>query len=70
MYSLSRRLLFKLSPETAHELSIDLLGAAGRLGLTKRLIKQPSALPVNVMGLNFPNPVGLAAVLIKMVMPF
>ncbi|HZJ94951.1 MAG TPA: quinone-dependent dihydroorotate dehydrogenase [Thiopseudomonas sp.] len=65
MYSLSRRLLFKLSPETAHELSIDLLGAAGRLGLTKRLIKQPSALPVNVMGLDFPNPVGLAAGLDK-----
>lgn len=65
MYSLSRRLLFKLSPETAHELSIDLLGAAGRLGLTKRLIKQPSALPVKVMGLNFPNPVGLAAGLDK-----
>lgn len=65
MYSLSRRLLFKLSPETAHELSIDLLGAAGRLGLTKRLIKQPSSLPVNVMGLDFPNPVGLAAGLDK-----
>src|SRR5690554_735798 len=65
MYSLSRRLLFKLSPETAHELSIDLLGAAGRLGLTKCLIKQPSSLPVNVMGLDFPNPVGLAAGLDK-----
>lgn len=65
MYSLSRRLLFKLSAETAHELSIDLLGAAGRLGLTKRLIKQPSALPINVMGLDFPNPVGLAAGLDK-----
>ena len=65
MYSLSRRLLFKLSPETAHELTIDLLGAAGRLGLAKRVVKQPTALPINVMGIDFPNPVGLAAGLDK-----
>lgn len=65
MYSLSRRLLFKLSPETAHELTIDALGVGGRLGLTRRLVKQPAALPVNVMGLDFPNPVGLAAGLDK-----
>ncbi len=65
MYSLSRRLLFKLSPETAHELTIDLLGAAGRLGLPKRVVKQPASLPINIMGLDFPNPVGLAAGLDK-----
>lgn len=65
MYSLSRRLLFKLSPETAHELTIDLLGAAGRLGLAQRVVKQPTVLPVNVMGIDFPNPVGLAAGLDK-----
>lgn len=65
MYSLSRRLLFKLSPETAHELTIDALGVGGRLGLTRRLVKQPTALPVKVMGLDFPNPVGLAAGLDK-----
>lgn len=65
MYNLSRRLLFKLSPETAHELTIDLLGAAGRIGLAKRVVKQPAALPINVMGIDFPNPVGLAAGLDK-----
>ena len=65
MYSLSRRLLFKLSPETAHELTIDALGAGGRLGLTRRLVKQPAELPVKGMGLDFPNPVGLAAGLDK-----
>lgn len=65
MYSLSRGLLFKLSAETAHELTIDALGVGGRLGLTRRLVKQPAALPVTVMGLNFPNPVGLAAGLDK-----
>ena len=33
MYTLARQLLFKLSPETSHDLSLDLIGAGGRLGL-------------------------------------
>ncbi len=65
MYNLARELLFKLSPEGAHELSLDLIGASGRLGLTRLLTKKPAALPVTVMGLEFPNPVGLAAGLDK-----
>ena len=65
MYTLARELLFKLSPESSHELSIDLIGAAGRLGLSGLLTKQPAALPVTVMGLEFANPVGLAAGLDK-----
>ncbi|HWV08261.1 MAG TPA: quinone-dependent dihydroorotate dehydrogenase, partial [Pseudomonas sp.] len=65
MYTLARELLFKLSPETSHELSIDLIGAGGRLGLNGLVTKAPAALPVNVMGLTFANPVGLAAGLDK-----
>lgn len=65
MYQLARPLLFSLSPETAHDLSLDLLGAAGRLGVSKLLARQPQPLPVNVMGIEFPNPVGLAAGLDK-----
>ena len=65
MYTLARQLLFKLSPETSHDLSLDLIGAGGRLGLNGMLCKQPAALPVSVMGLNFANPVGLAAGLDK-----
>ncbi|WP_459205166.1 quinone-dependent dihydroorotate dehydrogenase [Pseudomonas sp. MLB6B] len=65
MYNLARQLLFKLSPETSHDLSLDLIGAGGRLGLNAKLCKQPVAAPVQVMGLNFPNPVGLAAGLDK-----
>lgn len=65
MYALARELLFKLSPETSHELSIDLIGAGGRLGLNGLLSKAPASLPVSVMGLDFPNPVGLAAGLDK-----
>ncbi|MFZ3182620.1 MAG: quinone-dependent dihydroorotate dehydrogenase [Pseudomonas sp.] len=65
MYTLARKLLFNLAPETSHELSIDLIGAAGRLGLNALLTKAPASLPVRVMGLDFPNPVGLAAGLDK-----
>jgi dihydroorotate dehydrogenase len=65
MYNLARDLLFKLSPETSHDLSLDLIGAAGRLGLAGLLCKAPARLPVKVMGLEFPNPVGLAAGLDK-----
>ena len=64
MYSLARELLFKLSPETSHELSIELIGAGGRLGLNGLLCQAPR-LPVKVMGLEFANPVGLAAGLDK-----
>lgn len=65
MYSLARELLFKLSPETSHELSLDLIGAGGRLGLNKLLTKPAPSLPTTVMGLEFANPVGLAAGLDK-----
>ncbi len=65
MYNLARQLLFKFTPETAHELSLDLIGAGGRLGLNALLGKPPASLPVRVMGLDFPNPVGLAAGLDK-----
>ncbi|WP_213877748.1 quinone-dependent dihydroorotate dehydrogenase [Pseudomonas sp. dw_358] len=65
MYNLARQLLFKLSPETSHDLSLDLIGAGGRLGLNGLLSKAPARLPVKVLGLEFPNPVGLAAGLDK-----
>ncbi len=65
MYKFARPLLFSLSPETAHDLSLDLLGAAGRLGLSKLVMRNPASVPVNVMGIDFPNPVGLAAGLDK-----
>ncbi|WP_282347621.1 quinone-dependent dihydroorotate dehydrogenase [Pseudomonas sp. PS01301] len=65
MYTLARQLLFKLSAETSHDLSLDLIGAGGRLGLNGLLTKPPARLPVTVMGLQFDNPVGLAAGLDK-----
>ncbi|MTI15408.1 quinone-dependent dihydroorotate dehydrogenase [Sansalvadorimonas verongulae] len=65
MYKLARSLLFRLTPETAHDMTMDLLGAGQRLGLIKRIVRPVPDAPVKVMGLEFPNPVGLAAGLDK-----
>lgn len=65
MYDLARKALFCFDAETSHELTLDLLGAGGRLGLLKPFVKPIANNPVQVMGLTFPNPVGLAAGLDK-----
>jgi dihydroorotate dehydrogenase len=65
MYSLLRPLLFKLNPETAHHLTLDALKVAHKFGLLPLIRKRIADNPRTVMGLNFPNPVGLAAGLDK-----
>ena len=65
MYLTLRNLLFRLDPEVSHEFSLDMLGAAERLKLLELFISAPAYNPVEVMGLRFPNPVGLAAGLDK-----
>ena len=65
MYSVLRNLLFTLPTETSHELSLDFLGACERLKLTQLVMPDPVFDPVQVMGLQFPNRVGLAAGLDK-----
>ncbi len=64
MYQLIKPLLFALPPETAHRLTLAGLDLAARLRLTKVM---PAAVqdPVELMGLHFPNRVGLAAGLDK-----
>lgn len=63
LYSLLRPLLFSLDPETAHCVTFNVIENAYRLGL---LPGHPLACESrNVMGLDFPNPVGLAAGLDK-----
>jgi dihydroorotate dehydrogenase len=64
LYTLTRPLLFLLDPEKAHNLTLPALKRAAALGLTKSITK-PAADPRQVMGLTFPNPVGLAAGLDK-----
>jgi len=63
-YNLLRPALFTLDPETAHDATLTSLNTAYCLGLS-RLIPKPQDDPRNVMGLDFPNPVGLAAGLDK-----
>lgn len=65
MYSLARKLLFKLDPEIAHEFSLDMLAAGDRLKILSLLSQTPASNPVTVMGLEFPNRIGLAAGLDK-----
>jgi dihydroorotate dehydrogenase len=65
MYPLLRPALFRLDPETAHNLTLSGLKAAHALGLGGLLAKRPPDDPRTAMGLSFPNPVGLAAGLDK-----
>ncbi|WP_114418176.1 quinone-dependent dihydroorotate dehydrogenase [Marinospirillum perlucidum] len=65
MYSLARKVLFSLSGEAAHQLALEGLDAAYRLRLTRPFVAPALDAPVEVMGLTFPNAVGLAAGLDK-----
>jgi dihydroorotate dehydrogenase len=65
MYGLARALLFRLDPETAHEVTLRTLAAGHAVGATRTLHPRLPDDPVQVMGLRFPNPVGLAAGLDK-----
>ena len=62
LYSLARPLLFSLAPERAHELTLSLLKSTHKMGLMRQNVP---AKPVTCMGIQFPNPVGLAAGLDK-----
>lgn len=64
MYSFIRKLLFKLDPEQSHYLTLNCLRLVYKLGLLK-LFYAPLFNPRMVMGLNFQNPIGLAAGLDK-----
>ncbi len=64
MYSLLRQCLFQLPTETSHYLALDALRLGDRFGLGCLAPSVP-ALPRTVMGIEFPNPVGIAAGLDK-----
>ncbi|SMP55673.1 quinone-dependent dihydroorotate dehydrogenase [Noviherbaspirillum suwonense] len=64
LYALARPLLFSLDAEEAHNLTLPALRRAAGLGLT-RILRRPRPDPRTVMGITFPNPVGLAAGLDK-----
>lgn len=65
MYPILRPLLFRLEPELAHALTLQGLKYAHLLGLTRLARARATEQPCRVMGIEFPNPVGLAAGLDK-----
>ena len=64
MYKLLRDLLFLLPAETSHHVALNSLKTLNGLGLVKNNAHMPAS-PVKVMGIDFPNAVGLAAGLDK-----
>jgi len=64
LYPLIRSALFSLDPEDAHNVTLSSLDVAHVLGLLK-LLPRAQGKPVQIMGIDFPNAVGLAAGLDK-----
>ena len=65
VYSLFRPLLFALDAESAHHATLESLKIAAAAGVTGLYAPRADAAPRTVMGLQFLNPVGLAAGLDK-----
>lgn len=65
IYKLISPLLFQFDAETVHDLTLNSLKTAERLGALKFYPAPPVCQPRQVMGITFPNAVGLAAGLDK-----
>jgi len=70
MYAALRHLLFRLDPETAHDLTIHGLAAVQRLPGARTMLRiarggDVPGLPMKLLGMELANPVGLAAGLDK-----
>ena len=65
LYALAKPFLFQLDAENAHDLTLTSLKFVEKSGLLNVLPKNARCQPKQVMGLSFPNPVGLAAGLDK-----
>jgi dihydroorotate dehydrogenase len=64
MYTLLRNILFWFDAEEVHHFSMNFLSRALKAGRLKKIISRkytPADCPVNAFGLQFKNPVGLAA---------
>ena len=65
IYPLLREMMFRLDAETAHHFGLNSLKWLEMTGLLRLAMPRPLHKPVRVMGLEFANPVGLAAGLDK-----
>lgn len=64
-YSAIRKVFFKFDAETIHEMTIKALKNTGTTPLRALYCQNVPSKPVTVMGIDFPNPIGLAAGLDK-----
>ncbi|HIE91086.1 MAG TPA: quinone-dependent dihydroorotate dehydrogenase, partial [Methylophilaceae bacterium] len=64
LYPIAKPFLFRLDAERAHDLTLKSLKVSERLGLLNSC-STPTCVSREVMGLSFPNPIGLAAGLDK-----
>ena len=64
-YTLLKPLLFELDTEFTHDFTLKTLKFAEKTGVLNLYPQAPTCAPREVMGLSFPNPVGLAAGLDK-----
>ena len=65
MYNFARPFLFCLDAERAHDIGLKGIETAYRTGLGGLFASKPASLPSRAFGIDFPNPVGLAAGLDK-----
>ena len=61
LYNTARRVLFAMNPEMAHSVTMANLDWIVHMGLHKLVSYVPDDDPVTVMGVRFPNAIGLAA---------
>ena len=61
MYSLLRKILFLFDAEVIHVVSLNMMSFVHSIALLKPFVKKRIDDPVTVMGIKFPNAVGLAA---------
>jgi dihydroorotate dehydrogenase len=65
LYSLIQKALFCLPAEASHSITLPLLDISHRMGLIGLVRSKVPDAPLTLMGIEFPNPVGLAAGLDK-----
>ena len=65
LYDMARRLLFKVNPEAAHTIALNALRITPERVVRHGLAARVPNSPRTVMGIEFPNPVGVAAGLDK-----
>ncbi len=65
LYTLAKSLMFSMDAERSHEIALSAMNVSAAIGLPALMGAEKLELPTEVMGIRFPNSVGLAAGLDK-----